>query len=47
LIERTSETCHFIGSSLVSWANKKQNYVSLSTTKVKYIAMASYCAQIL
>jgi hypothetical protein len=43
----TSEACQFIGRLLVSWLSKKQNSISLSTAKVEYIAMASYCAQLL
>ena len=34
----TSGTCHLLGHSLVSWFSKKQNLVSLSTTKAEYIA---------
>jgi hypothetical protein len=33
----TSETCLFLGRSLVSWSSKRQNFVALSTTKAKYI----------
>jgi hypothetical protein len=29
----TSETCQFLGRSLVSWSSKKQNSVALSTVK--------------
>jgi len=32
---------------LVSWHNKKQNSVALSTAEVKYISARSCCAQIL
>jgi len=45
--KNTSGTCHSIGSALVSWHNKKQNSVVLSTAKVKYISTRSCCAQIL
>jgi hypothetical protein len=41
----TNGTCHFLGSSLLSWASTKQNSVALSTTKVEYIAPSSYCAR--
>ncbi|WVZ83183.1 LOW QUALITY PROTEIN: hypothetical protein U9M48_030354 [Paspalum notatum var. saurae] len=43
----TSGGCHLLGHSLVSWSSKKQNSVSLSTTKAEYIAAASCCAQTL
>jgi hypothetical protein len=33
--------------SLVSWSSKKQNSVTLSTAKAKYIAADNCCAQIL
>ena len=40
----TSETCHFLGHSLVSWHSNKQNSVALSTTDAKYIAADLCCA---
>ncbi|WVZ76265.1 LOW QUALITY PROTEIN: hypothetical protein U9M48_024253 [Paspalum notatum var. saurae] len=42
----TSGTCQFLGTSLVSWSSRKQASVSLSTTKVEYIAVASCCSQL-
>jgi len=43
--KNTSGTSHILGSSLVSWNCKKQAYVTLSTSKVEYIATRSCCAQ--
>jgi hypothetical protein len=48
-VERRSTlgTCQLLGRSLVSWSSKKQNSISLSTTKVEYVTAGSCCAQIL
>ena len=45
-IERknTSDTCHFLRYSLVSWHRKKKNLVVLSTIEVEYIATGLCCA---
>ena len=40
----TSGTCHFLGSSLVSWSSRKQSGVALSTSEAKYVAAASCCS---
>ena len=43
--KNTSDTCHLLGHSLVSWHSKKQNLVALSMEKVEYIATSLCCAQ--
>jgi hypothetical protein len=43
----TSGGAFFLGSFLVSWLNKKQTSISLSTGEVKYIAATSCCTQVL
>jgi hypothetical protein len=45
--KRTSETCYFLGSSLVLWASKKHNSLTLLTIEAEYIVVASRCTQIL
>ncbi|KAL2325574.1 hypothetical protein Fmac_024632 [Flemingia macrophylla] len=41
----TSGICHVFGECLVSWHNKKQACVALSTAEAEYIAAGSFCAQ--
>eukprot|EP00253_Pinus_taeda_P002650 PITA_02650 len=43
----TSDGAFFMGSRLVSWFNKKQSSIALSTAEVEYVAVASCCKQIL
>ncbi|PHU11632.1 hypothetical protein BC332_18562 [Capsicum chinense] len=38
----TCGTCQILGDVLISWHNKKQNLVALSTTEAKYIAVGSW-----
>ncbi|KAG9439560.1 hypothetical protein H6P81_019725 [Aristolochia fimbriata] len=45
--KNTSGGCFYLGTNLVSWYNKKQNSISLSTTEAEYIAAGSCCAQLL
>nr|GEV06274.1 hypothetical protein [Tanacetum cinerariifolium] len=39
--------CQFLGCRLISWQCKKQTIIATSSTKVEYVAAASYCAQVL
>jgi len=41
----TSGTCHLLGSSLISWNNKKHAHVALSIAKAEYIVVGHACAQ--
>eukprot|EP00253_Pinus_taeda_P015723 PITA_15723 len=43
----TSGGAFFMGCRLVSWFNKKQSSVALSTAEAEYVATASCCTQLL
>lgn len=43
----TSGGAQFLSEKLVSWSSKKQMCTSISSTEAEYIAMSSWCAQIL
>eukprot|EP00253_Pinus_taeda_P020550 PITA_20550 len=45
--KRTSDGAFYMGSQLVSWFNKKQSLIALSTAKAEYVAVASCCTQLL
>ncbi|XP_065630203.1 uncharacterized mitochondrial protein AtMg00810-like [Quercus suber] len=45
--KNTTGGCFYVGANLVAWISKSQNYVSLSTTEVEYIAAGSCCSQLL
>ena len=40
----TTGGCFYVRANLVAWMSKKQNYVSLSTAEVEYIAARSCCS---
>lgn len=42
-----SETCPFLGPSLVSWFSNKHNVVALSTAEAEYIVAGGCCVQFL
>jgi hypothetical protein len=43
----TSGGAFFLGDSLVAWLRKKQCSIYLSTTEAKYIAVATFCTQVM
>nr|GFA04878.1 hypothetical protein [Tanacetum cinerariifolium] len=48
-LDRKSTTggCQFLGCRLISWQCKKQTVMATSSTEAKYVAIASFCAQVL
>jgi len=48
-IERksTNGSCHLIGGNLVTWFNKRQGLIALSTVEFEYISIASCCTQLI
>ena len=43
----TTSGCFYVGTNLIAWMSKKQNFVSLSIVEVQYIAAGSCCSQLL
>ena len=43
----TSGRCHYIRPCMISCGTKKQNSIALSTTKAKYVSVASCYSQLL
>jgi hypothetical protein len=43
----TSGGCFYVGTNLVAWMSKKQNFICLSTAEAEYIAAGSCCTQLI
>jgi hypothetical protein len=43
----TSDTCHFLGSSLICWSSHKQSSITQSTTESEHVVATSCCSHIL
>jgi hypothetical protein len=44
-IRSTSGMCFILGSAMISWGNRKHNYVALSTMEEEYIAKCEACTE--
>jgi hypothetical protein len=38
--------CFSLGSTMISWARRKQKFVSLNTAEVEYIAACDACTEV-
>eukprot|EP00253_Pinus_taeda_P030309 PITA_30309 len=45
--KNTSGGAFYMGSRLVSWFNKKQSLIALSTSEAEYVVVVSFCTQLL
>jgi hypothetical protein len=43
----TSKGHFYVGTNMVAWMSKKQNFISLSTAEAEYIATGSCCTQLI
>lgn len=46
-IKSTTGSCQFMGDNIISWSDKRQSNIALSTAEAKYIGAASCSTQIL
>lgn len=45
--KNTYGECYFVGNYLIAWMSNKQNFISLFTPEVEYIAIGSRCTRLL
>jgi hypothetical protein len=45
--KRTSGMCFSLGSAMISWGSKKQNFIALSTTEANYMTACEACTEAL
>jgi hypothetical protein len=46
-IKSTSGMCFSLGSTMISWCSRKQNFVALSTAGAQYIAACEACIEVI